>query len=166
MRHSPQVRHAFVFLLYALVVWVLLLLFAACLAPQETSWLPATLWKYFPRPTPYAARVVGAATVALLRAMRAVCRLGRKKCEGSGVSCRDCALCAERPPGCHSANSAIGSVAFTEDRAVQPDRPRAGPTAETAAPALITATVQPLAENFIMRASKLKSRTMSSFTSS
>lgn len=117
MRHSPQVRHAFVFLLYALVVWLLLLLFAACLAPQETSWLPAALWKYFPRPTPYAARVVGAATVALLRAIRAACRLGRRNCEGSGVSCReDSALCAERPPGCHSANNAIGSVACTEDR--------------------------------------------------
>lgn len=118
MRHSQRFRHAFVFLLYALVVWVLLLLLAACLAPQETSWLPATLWKYFPRPTPYAARVAGAATVALLRAIRAACRLGRKECEGSGVLCRDRALCAGRPPGCHSANSAISSGAFTEDRDV------------------------------------------------
>jgi hypothetical protein len=71
MFHSRQVRHAFVFVIYALVVWALLLLGAACLAPQETSWMPATLWKYFPRPTPYAARVLGAATVALLRAIRA-----------------------------------------------------------------------------------------------
>jgi hypothetical protein len=76
MFHSRQVRHAFVFLLYALVVWALLLLVAACVAPQETSWLPATLWKYLPRPTPGAARVLGAATVALLRAIRA--RLARK----------------------------------------------------------------------------------------
>ena len=68
--HSRQVRHAFLFLAYALVVWALLLLLAACLAPQEASWLPTTLWKYFPRPTPYAARVLGAATVALLRAIR------------------------------------------------------------------------------------------------
>ena len=70
MWHSHPARHAFVFLTYALVVWMLLLLVAACLAPQEASWLPAALWKYFPRPTPYAARVVGAATVALLRAIR------------------------------------------------------------------------------------------------
>ena len=69
-------RHVFVFVIYALVVWALLLLVAACLAPQETSWLPATLWNYFPRPSPYAARVLGAATVALLRAIRA--RLARK----------------------------------------------------------------------------------------
>lgn len=71
MFHSRQVRHAVPFLLYALVVWLLLLLVAACLAPQEASWLPAALWKYFPRPTPYAARVLGTATVALLRAVRA-----------------------------------------------------------------------------------------------
>jgi hypothetical protein len=71
MFHSRQVRHAFFFVIYALVVWALLLLVAACLAPHETSWLPATLWKYFPRPTPYAARILGAATVALLRAIRA-----------------------------------------------------------------------------------------------
>ncbi|HEX8886967.1 MAG TPA: hypothetical protein VF797_20970 [Noviherbaspirillum sp.] len=76
MFHSRQVRHAFVFVTYALVVWAVLLLVAACLAPQETSWLPAALWKYFPRPTPYAARVLGAATVAVLRAIRA--RLTRK----------------------------------------------------------------------------------------
>jgi hypothetical protein len=76
MFHSRQVRHALVFVIYALVVWALLLLVAACVAPQETSWLPATLWKYFPRPTPYAARMLGAATVALLRAVRA--RLSRK----------------------------------------------------------------------------------------
>jgi hypothetical protein len=75
MFHSRQVRHVFMFVIYALVVWALLLLVAACLAPQETSWMPATLWKYFPRPTPYAARVLGAATVALLRAIRArLCR--------------------------------------------------------------------------------------------
>lgn len=70
MFRSSRVRHALPFLLYALVVWLLLLLIAACLAPQDASWLPATLWKYFPRPTPYAARVLGAATVALLRAVR------------------------------------------------------------------------------------------------
>lgn len=67
----PQVRRALPFLLYPLAVWLLLLLVAACLAPQEASWLPAALWKYFPRPTPYAARVLGTVTVALLRAVRA-----------------------------------------------------------------------------------------------
>lgn len=71
MFRSTQVRHAFAFLVYALAVWALLLLVAACLAPQDSSWLPAALWKYFPRPTPSAARVLGAATVALLRAIRA-----------------------------------------------------------------------------------------------
>lgn len=71
MLYSRQVRHAGICLIYALVVWTLLLLVAACLAPQEASWLPATLWKYFPRPTPYAARMMGAVTVALLRAIRA-----------------------------------------------------------------------------------------------
>jgi hypothetical protein len=76
MFQSRHVRHALVFVIYALVVWALLLLVDACLAPQETSWLPATLWKYFPRPTPYAARVLGGATVALLRAVRG--RLARK----------------------------------------------------------------------------------------
>ena len=70
MFRSPRVRHALVFFLYALAVWLLLLLVAACLAPQDASWLPATLWKYFPRPTPCAARILGAATVALLRAVR------------------------------------------------------------------------------------------------
>ena len=70
MFRSPRVRHALPFFLYALLVWLLLVLLATYLAPQDTSWLPATLWKYFPRPTPYAARVLGAATVALMRAMR------------------------------------------------------------------------------------------------
>jgi len=70
MFRSPRVRHALPLFLYALAVWLLLLLIAACLAPQDASWLPAALWKYFPRPTPYAARVLGAATVALLRAGR------------------------------------------------------------------------------------------------
>jgi hypothetical protein len=68
--YSRQARHAGIFLLYALVVWTLLLVVAACLAPQEASWLPGTLWKYFPRPTPYAARMLGAVTVALFRAIR------------------------------------------------------------------------------------------------
>ncbi|MFS0757787.1 hypothetical protein ABC383_24290 [Noviherbaspirillum sp. 1P10PC] len=71
MFRSPRVRHALPFVLYALVVWLLLLLIAACLAPQDASWLPAALWKYFPRPTPYAARILGTATVALLRTVRA-----------------------------------------------------------------------------------------------
>jgi hypothetical protein len=71
MFRLTRVRHALPFFLYALLVWLLLVLIATCLGAQDTSWLPATLWKYFPRPTPCAARVLGAATVALMRAMRA-----------------------------------------------------------------------------------------------
>ena len=71
MFHSRQVRHALLFLVYALAVWAWLLLVAACLAPQDSSWLPPTLWKYFPRPTPAAARALGAGAVALLKAVRA-----------------------------------------------------------------------------------------------
>ena len=70
MFHSRQARHGFTFLFYALAVWALLLLVATILAPQEASWLPTVLWKYFPRPTPHAARILGAVTGMLLKRIR------------------------------------------------------------------------------------------------
>lgn len=107
---------AFVFLIYALVVRVLLLLVAACLAPQEASWMPATLRKYFPWPAPmppaFSARPQWHCYGQYARGLPA--RPQRMRRPWRNV--RGGALCAERLRECHSGNRAIESVDFAKDR--------------------------------------------------